>query len=121
MNLCSESNDCILWLRQITESPYFVDVLFLKDIHRAFCAVRPPGHHAEYDRSMGFCIFNNIFIGAKYAQYLFGTLFDKHTAKIAIVDIDVHHGNGTQAMAWNEQNICYISMHQYDPEGKSCK
>ena len=91
--------------------------LSLKDIDRAFCAVRPPGHHAAHDRAMGVCIFNNIVVGAKYAQYLFGTLFDRHSAKIAIIDIDVHHGNGTQAMAWNEQNICYLSVHQYDPEG----
>eukprot|EP01084_Bolivina_argentea_P234398 394622_1 len=88
-----------------------------KHIKRTFCAIRPPGHHAEYDRAMGFCVFNNIFIGAKYAQYLFGELFDNHNTKIAIIDFDVHHGNGTQALSWNEQNILYISLHQYDGEG----
>ena len=88
-----------------------------QDINRTFCAIRPPGHHAEYDRCMGFCIFNNIFIGAKYAQYLYATLLDIHNSKIAIIDFDVHHGNGTQALAWNEQNILYVSLHQYDAEG----
>lgn len=66
---------------------------------------------------MGFCIFNNIFIGAKYAQYLFATNLDLHNSKICIIDFDVHHGNGTQALAWNEQNILYVSLHQYDADG----
>ena len=79
--------------------------------------MRPPGHHAEYDKALGFCIFNNVFIGAKYAQSLFGQLFDNHNAKIAIIDFDVHHGNGTQAMSWNEHNILYISLHEYGENG----
>ena len=59
------------------------------EIERAFCAVRPPGHHAEADRAMGFCIFNNIAVGARYAQKI-------GYKKVFIVDFDVHHGNGTQ-------------------------
>lgn len=83
----------------------------VQDIHhgkcsRAFCATRPPGHHAEPAHSMGFCLFNNIFIAARYAQELYG--YDK----IAIIDFDVHHGNGTQTMSMRAENIFYISSHQ---------
>ena len=63
---------------------------------------------------MEFCIYNIIFIGAKYAQYLYSTNLDIHNSKIAIIDFDVDDGNGTQALAWNEQNILYTSLHQYD-------
>ena len=75
---------------------------------RAFCAMRPPGHHAEPSVSMGFCLFNNIFIGARHAQ-------EKHgIQKIAIVDFDVHHGNGTDTMARrHDGSILFISTHQY--------
>ena len=71
-----------------------------------FCAVRPPGHHALPDYAMGFCLFNNIVIGAKYALETHGL------ERVAIVDFDVHHGNGTQAMVENEPQILYISTHQ---------
>ncbi len=73
---------------------------------RAFCAVRPPGHHAEPARAMGFCLFNNIFIGALHAQA-------RGLEKIAIVDFDVHHGNGSDAMARLHDNVFYISSHQW--------
>lgn len=74
---------------------------------RAFCAVRPPGHHAMPDRTMGFCVFNNIFIGARYAQ-------EKHGVKrIAIVDFDVHHGNATDFTARRADGIFFISSHQF--------
>lgn len=77
-----------------------------KEIKRAFCAVRPPGHHAEADHAMGFCIFNNVAIGARYAQ-------KKGYKKILIVDFDVHHGNGTQNMFYNDDTVFYFSTHQY--------
>lgn len=76
------------------------------EIDRAFCAVRPPGHHAEKDQAMGFCIFNNIAVGAKYAQ-------KKGYEKIFIIDFDVHHGNGTQHMFEEDDSVFYFSTHQY--------
>jgi len=76
------------------------------DIERAFCAVRPPGHHAEIDRAMGFCIFNNVAVGARYAQK---TGFEK----VFIIDFDVHHGNGTQHIFEDDNSVFYFSTHQY--------
>ena len=76
------------------------------EIERAFCAVRPPGHHAEADRAMGFCIFNNIAVGARYAQK---TGFHK----VFIIDIDVHHGNGTQHIFEEDDTVYYFSTHQF--------
>lgn len=73
---------------------------------RAFCAVRPPGHHALAEMPMGFCIFGNIFIGAKHAQIKHGL------KKIAIIDFDVHHGNGTDEMTKKAEGILFISSHQ---------
>lgn len=75
--------------------------------HRAFCAVRPPGHHAYRDRAKGFCIFNNIAIAAKYA------LDNKLAKRIAIIDWDVHHGNGTQEAFYDSPDVLFISLHQY--------
>lgn len=72
-----------------------------------FCAVRPPGHHAETAKVMGFCLFNNIAIGARYAQRKFGL------NRIAILDWDVHHGNGTQEIFWTDPSVLYISLHQF--------
>jgi acetoin utilization deacetylase AcuC-like enzyme len=72
----------------------------------AFCAVRPPGHHAEGDRAMGFCLFNNAVIAARHAQRVHGA------ARVAIVDWDVHHGNGTQAIVYDDPSIFYASTHQ---------
>jgi len=72
-----------------------------------FCAVRPPGHHAESDKAMGFCLFNNIAIGAAWALNSIGT------DKVAIVDWDLHHGNGTQNAFYESNRVLYISLHQY--------
>lgn len=74
---------------------------------RSFCAVRPPGHHAVYDRAMGFCLFGNVAIAAHYARRKHGL------QRILIVDWDVHHGNGTQALIENEPDIHFVSMHQW--------
>jgi acetoin utilization deacetylase AcuC-like enzyme len=76
------------------------------EIERAFCAIRPPGHHAEADRAMGFCLFNNIAIGARHAQSV-------GFKKVFIVDFDVHHGNGTQHTFEDDPSVFYFSSHQY--------
>jgi acetoin utilization deacetylase AcuC-like enzyme len=76
------------------------------EIQRAFCAVRPPGHHAESNRAMGFCIFNNVAIGTRYAQKI-------DYKKVFIVDFDVHHGNGTQHIFEADDTVFYFSTHQY--------
>ena len=77
-------------------------------VKRAFAAVRPPGHHAEPDRPMGFCLFANLAIAARYLQKTYGI------GHVAIVDFDVHHGNGTQAAFEDDNSVLFISMHQ-DP------
>ncbi|HYQ87874.1 MAG TPA: histone deacetylase [Bacteroidota bacterium] len=76
-------------------------------MENAFCAVRPPGHHATRAESMGFCLFNNAAIGARYAQAGHGL------SRVAIVDWDVHHGNGTQEIFYEDKSVFYISTHQY--------
>ena len=84
-----------------------VDAVLAGDLDGAFCAVRPPGHHAEQDRPMGFCLFNNVAVGARYAQ-------SRHDiARVAILDWDVHHGNGTQHLFESDPSVFYISLHQY--------
>lgn len=83
-----------------------VDAVARKQVRNAFCAVRPPGHHAERDAAMGFCLFNNAAIGALHAR-------DAHGFKrVAVVDFDVHHGNGTQHILWDEPGTFYASTHQ---------
>ena len=78
-----------------------------KEFKNAFCAVRPPGHHAEKNKAMGFCIYNNVAVGANY-------LIDKYKLnKIAIIDFDVHHGNGTQDIFYRNEKVLYISTHQF--------
>jgi acetoin utilization deacetylase AcuC-like enzyme len=75
-------------------------------VQNAFVACRPPGHHAETERAMGFCLFNNISIGARHAQRKHGLM------RVAIVDFDVHHGNGTQQIFYSDPSVLYASTHQ---------
>jgi acetoin utilization deacetylase AcuC-like enzyme len=84
-----------------------VDAVVAKAADNAFCAVRPPGHHAEPERAMGFCLFNNAAIGALRAREVYGL------ARVAVVDFDVHHGNGTQAAFETDGSLFYASTHQY--------
>jgi len=84
-----------------------IDGVQNKEFKNAFCAVRPPGHHAEKNKAMGFCIYNNVAVGAHY-------LIEKYKInKIAIIDFDVHHGNGTQDIFYENENVLFISTHQY--------
>ena len=84
-----------------------IDSVQNKEFKNVFCPVRPPGHHAEKDKAMGFCIYNNVAVGAHY-------LIEKYKLnKIAIVDFDVHHGNGTQNIFYDNEKVLYISTHQY--------
>ncbi len=82
-----------------------IDRAKLGEFRRAFCAVRPPGHHAETNRGMGFCIFNNIAVAARYAQTI-------GFRKIFIIDFDVHHGNGTQQIFEDDNSVYFFSSHQ---------
>ena len=83
-----------------------VDALIDGKCARAFCAVRPPGHHATRDTAMGFCLFNNVAVGAAHA-------LARGIERVAIVDFDVHHGNGTQDIFWNDPRVLYASTHQW--------
>jgi len=83
-----------------------VDAVVAGHAQNAFCALRPPGHHAERNRAMGFCLFNNIAIAAFHALELDGI------ERVAVMDFDVHHGNGTQQAFWDHKNLFYASTHQ---------
>ena len=84
-----------------------VDAVMAGRARNAFCAVRPPGHHAESEQAMGFCLFNNVAIAAQHARTTHGL------ARVAVIDFDVHHGNGTQAMFERERGLFYASSHQW--------
>ncbi|EJW09942.1 Acetylspermidine deacetylase [Rhodovulum sp. PH10] len=93
-------------LRSVGGAVLAVDEVMTGTVSNAFCAMRPPGHHAETALPMGFCFFNNAAIAARHAR-------DKHGAeRVAVIDFDVHHGNGTQDILWADPNIMYCSTHE---------
>ena len=83
-----------------------VDMVMSGEVANAFCAIRPPGHHAERETPMGFCLFGNVAIAAKHALEVHGL------SRVAIMDFDVHHGNGTQDLVWEDERILFASTHQ---------
>ena len=93
-------------LRSAGGAIFAVDEVMKRKVRNAFVATRPPGHHAELATPMGFCFFNNAAVAARHAQAVYGT------ERIAIMDFDVHHGNGTQHIFWNERNVMYASTHE---------
>ena len=93
-------------MRGVGAAVYAVDEVMTGKVKNAFCAMRPPGHHAEKTRAMGFCLFNNAAIAAMHARA-------KHGAeRVAVIDFDVHHGNGTQDIFWDQKDLFYGSTHQ---------
>ncbi len=84
-----------------------VDLVMKGDVDNAFCAIRPPGHHAEFDKAMGFCLFNNIAVGTRHAIHQHGL------ERVAIVDFDVHHGNGTENIFKTDNKVLYASSYQH--------
>ena len=84
-----------------------VEAIMAGEVENGFAFVRPPGHHAEPDRAMGFCLFNNVAIAARHLQQRFGI------RRVLIVDWDVHHGNGTQDAFFADPDVLYVSAHQY--------
>ncbi len=93
-------------LRAVGAATSAVDAVFQGDAANAFCAMRPPGHHAEHNKAMGFCFFNQAAIAALYARDQY------HAERVAVVDFDVHHGNGTQDIFWSDKDLFYGSTHQ---------
>ncbi len=93
-------------LRSAGGAIFAVDGVMTRKVRNAFVATRPPGHHAEVATPMGFCFFNNAAIAARHAQAVYGA------ARVAIVDFDVHHGNGTQDIFWDDRTVLYASTHE---------
>ena len=93
-------------LRAVGAAIYAADQIMAGHAKNAFCAVRPPGHHAEPARAMGFCLFDTVAIAALHARAVHGA------ERVAVVDFDVHHGNGTQTAFWSDKNLFYGSTHQ---------
>ncbi|MFN3739601.1 MAG: histone deacetylase [Thermodesulfovibrionales bacterium] len=102
--MCKDSPEVALYAVGAVKTA--VDKIADGTIKNCFCAVRPPGHHATPDRAMGFCLFNNVAIGARYAQA-------RGFKKVFIIDFDVHHGNGTQDAFYEDDTVFYFSTHQY--------
>jgi acetoin utilization deacetylase AcuC-like enzyme len=103
--VCTESFDVALLA--VGGALAGVDAVASGILQNAFCAVRPPGHHATKKNPMGFCLFNNVAIAARYAQQHHGI------GRIAIIDWDVHHGNGTQEIFFDDPSVLFVSLHQY--------
>lgn len=103
--ICKESLDAALHAAGSVLNA--VDIICQGKAKRAFCAVRPPGHHATADKGMGFCIFNNVALAARHAQKVHGL------KRIVIIDWDVHHGNGTQDIFYGDGSVFYFSTHQH--------
>ena len=103
--ICRDTYDAAFWA--VGGVLKAIDAVVAKRVDNAFCAVRPPGHHAEVDKPMGFCYFNNVAIGARYLQKEYG--FER----IGIIDFDVHHGNGTQHIFENDPTVLYYSIHEH--------
>lgn len=104
-NVCEESYD--IALQAVGGVLAAVDAVFEKKAKNAFCAVRPPGHHATKNRGMGFCLFNNIAVAARYAQRKY------NIERVLIGDWDVHHGNGTHDIFYSDGSVFFMSTHQY--------
>ena len=93
-------------LRSVGGAVFAVDEVMTRKVHNAFVATRPPGHHAEMATPMGFCFFNNAAVAARHARAIYGA------ERVAIMDFDVHHGNGTQHIFWSDPNVMYTSTHE---------
>ena len=93
-------------LRSAGGATFAVDEVMTRKVRNAFVATRPPGHHAEMATPMGFCFFNNAAVAARHARAVYGA------ERVAIMDFDVHHGNGTQHIFWSDANVMYTSTHE---------